>query len=171
MVASRQGTGCVYQLALADDAAQAELAGTLTAQGLHPIEQINRYCFRSVHFRAPGGVLFEMATDDPGFTGRRKRPWATRSSCHLGTSPAAPRSWRRSRRCADRRRGNASRGDGEPQNSFLRDRRAVYSFSARTRTKQLCLCMGMRRKRSVHSRRLSPRILALTLPLIILPTQ
>jgi hypothetical protein len=34
----------------------------------------------------------------------------------------------------------------EPQNSFLRAGRGVYSFSARTVTKQLCLRMGMRRK-------------------------
>ena len=68
MLAGRQGIGCVHQLAFADDAAPAELVGALTAQGLHPIEQINRCCFRSVYFRAPGGVLFEIATDDPGFT-------------------------------------------------------------------------------------------------------
>ena len=47
------------------------MVGALTAQGLNPIEQINRYCFRSVYFRAPGGVLFEIATDDTGFTRRR----------------------------------------------------------------------------------------------------
>jgi glyoxalase family protein len=68
MLAGRQGIGCVHQLAFADDAAPAELVGALTAQGLHPIEQINRCCFRSAYFRAPGGVLFEIATDDPGFT-------------------------------------------------------------------------------------------------------
>jgi hypothetical protein len=33
------------------------LVGALTAQGLHPTEQINRRCFRSAYFRAPGGVL------------------------------------------------------------------------------------------------------------------
>jgi glyoxalase family protein len=43
------------------------MAGALTAQGLHPTEQINRCCFHSAYFRAPGGVLFEIATDDPGF--------------------------------------------------------------------------------------------------------
>jgi glyoxalase family protein len=44
MVAGRQDTGCVHQLAFADDAAQAELVGALAAHGLHPIEQINRCC-------------------------------------------------------------------------------------------------------------------------------
>jgi hypothetical protein len=75
----------------------------------------------------------------------RKRPWATRSSCRLGASPAAPRSWRRCRRCADRRRGNASRGGGAAKFFSARPARAVYSFSARMVTKQLCLRTGTRR--------------------------
>ena len=29
--------------------------------------QIDRYYFRSIYFREPGGVLFEIATDGPGF--------------------------------------------------------------------------------------------------------
>ena len=40
-------------------------------QGLRPTEQINRCYFRSVYFREPGGVLFEIATDDPGLHRRR----------------------------------------------------------------------------------------------------
>lgn len=31
-------------------------------------EQVERMYFRSVYFRAPGGILFEIATDGPGFT-------------------------------------------------------------------------------------------------------
>jgi glyoxalase family protein len=38
------------------------------AYGLAPTEQIDRCYFRSVYFREPGGVLFEIATDEPGFT-------------------------------------------------------------------------------------------------------
>jgi glyoxalase family protein len=34
---------------------------------MHPTEQIDRQYFRSVYFREPGGVLFEIATDQPGF--------------------------------------------------------------------------------------------------------
>ena len=30
--------------------------------------RINRYYFRSIYFCEPGGVLFEIATDGPGFT-------------------------------------------------------------------------------------------------------
>ena len=36
--------------------------------GEHPTQVIDRQYFRSVYFRTPGGVLFEIATDDPGFT-------------------------------------------------------------------------------------------------------
>ena len=34
---------------------------------MHVTEQKDRNDFRSVYFREPGGVLFEIATDDPGF--------------------------------------------------------------------------------------------------------
>lgn len=34
---------------------------------LHPTEQKDRNYFRSVYFREPGGILFEIATDIPGF--------------------------------------------------------------------------------------------------------
>ena len=44
------------------------MVAVLKAQGLRPTEQINRCYFRSVYFREPGGVLFEIATDGPGFT-------------------------------------------------------------------------------------------------------
>ena len=66
----RQGGGCVHHVAFraADDAAHAEMVAVLKAQGLRPTEQINRCYFRSVYFREPGGVLFEIATDGPGFT-------------------------------------------------------------------------------------------------------
>jgi glyoxalase family protein len=35
--------------------------------GQHPTEQKDRSYFRSIYFREPGGVLFEIATDIPGF--------------------------------------------------------------------------------------------------------
>ena len=35
--------------------------------GLRTTEQRDRNYFRSVYFREPGGVLFEIATDVPGF--------------------------------------------------------------------------------------------------------
>ncbi len=35
--------------------------------GLSPTDVIDRHVFKSVYFQAPGGVLFEMATDGPGY--------------------------------------------------------------------------------------------------------
>jgi glyoxalase family protein len=43
------------------------MAETAQGLGLHVTEQKDRNYFRSVYFREPGGVLFEIATDDPGF--------------------------------------------------------------------------------------------------------
>ena len=39
----------------------------LVAGGAHPTPVIDRFWFRSVYFQEPGGVLFEIATDGPGF--------------------------------------------------------------------------------------------------------
>ena len=66
----RQGRGSVHHIAFraADDADQAEMARKLVQNhGQHPTEQKDRNYFRSIYFREPGGVLFEIATDIPGF--------------------------------------------------------------------------------------------------------
>ena len=66
----RVGRGSVHHLAFraADDAAQQEMAAALVRDhGLHTTAQKDRDYFRSVYFREPGGVLFEIATDIPGF--------------------------------------------------------------------------------------------------------
>ena len=66
----RQGAGSVHHVAFraVDDAEQAAMAQTLiTKHGLHPTEQKDRNYFRSIYFREPGGILFEIATDVPGF--------------------------------------------------------------------------------------------------------
>jgi glyoxalase family protein len=66
----RQGAGSVHHIAFRakDDAEQASMAQTLIDQhGLHPTEQRDRNYFRSIYFREPGGILFEIATDVPGF--------------------------------------------------------------------------------------------------------
>jgi glyoxalase family protein len=39
----------------------------LNEQGLHATPVIDRFYFRSIYFREPGGVLYELATDGPGF--------------------------------------------------------------------------------------------------------
>lgn len=65
-----QGRGSVHHIAFRakDDAEQALMAEKLVGNhGLHATEQKDRNYFRSVYFREPGGVLFEIATDIPGF--------------------------------------------------------------------------------------------------------
>jgi glyoxalase family protein len=66
----RMGRGSVHHVAFraADDASQAEMARKLTeVLGQSVTEQKERKYFRSVYFREPGGVIFEIATDQPGF--------------------------------------------------------------------------------------------------------
>ena len=67
---ARQGAGSVHHIAFraADDAAQQEMVRRLVQNhGISPTEQRDRNYFRSVYFREPGHVLFEIATDVPGF--------------------------------------------------------------------------------------------------------
>ncbi|MGU9979398.1 ring-cleaving dioxygenase [Phreatobacter sp. HK31-P] len=66
----REGAGSVHHIAFraADDAAQAAMVERLRTQhGQRVTEQRDRNYFRSVYFREPGGGLFEIATDTPGF--------------------------------------------------------------------------------------------------------
>lgn len=65
----RWGTGGVHHVAwrVQDDSEQMAVRGQVQAVGLSPTEQIDRFWFRSVYFREPGGALFELATDGPGF--------------------------------------------------------------------------------------------------------
>ena len=66
----RQGRGSVHHIAFraADDATQAEMVRRLSENhGIQTTEQKDRNYFRSVYFREPGHVLFEIATDSPGF--------------------------------------------------------------------------------------------------------
>jgi glyoxalase family protein len=65
----RLGRGSVHHIAFraADDASQATMATLVKEHGLQPTHQLDRQYFRSVYFREPGGILFEIATDAPGF--------------------------------------------------------------------------------------------------------
>jgi glyoxalase family protein len=65
-----QGAGSVHHIAfaVADRAAQAEMRERLVAAGYQVTPQIDRNYFYSIYFRSPGGVLFEIATEEPGFT-------------------------------------------------------------------------------------------------------
>ena len=66
---ARPGAGGVHHVALrttlADYTAWAE---RLTAHGIPSSGPVDRYYFRSLYFREPNGILFEIATDEPGFT-------------------------------------------------------------------------------------------------------
>lgn len=63
------GTGSVHHVAwrVRDDAHQRDLRHRVEAAGRGPTPVIDRFWFSSVYFREPGGVLFELATDGPGF--------------------------------------------------------------------------------------------------------
>jgi glyoxalase family protein len=63
------GAGTVHHVAFraADDATEFGIRAQVTAAGLPITEQIDRTYFRSMYFREPGHVLFELATDAPGF--------------------------------------------------------------------------------------------------------
>ena len=62
--------GSVHHVAfrVADEEAQLHFRDKITKIGLSPTPPINRDYFMSIYFREPGGVLFEIATDPPGFT-------------------------------------------------------------------------------------------------------
>ncbi len=64
----RQGTGTVHHIAFraSDDAAQLEWRAEI-AKHLQVTPVLDRTYFHSIYFREPGGVLFEIATDPPGF--------------------------------------------------------------------------------------------------------
>ena len=65
----RWGTGAVHHVAwrVRDDAEQVGVRAAIEAAGLTPTPVIDRFWFHSVYFREPGGTLFELATDGPGF--------------------------------------------------------------------------------------------------------
>ena len=50
-----------------DDDEQRAWSERLTELGLRPTAQQERKYFRSIYFRMPDGILFEIATDGPGF--------------------------------------------------------------------------------------------------------
>jgi glyoxalase family protein len=63
------GVGSIHHLAwrVTDEAHQGEVRERLHKAGRRPTPVIDRFWFRSVYFQEPGGVLFELATDGPGF--------------------------------------------------------------------------------------------------------
>ncbi len=66
---ARLGAGSVHHVAfaVADRAAQAAIRAALVEAGQQVTPVIDRDYFWAIYFRAPGGVLFEIATHEPGF--------------------------------------------------------------------------------------------------------
>jgi glyoxalase family protein len=66
---ARLGAGSVHHVAFAveDRASQLDVRKALVDTGFQVTPVIDRDYFWSIYFRAPGGVLFEIATNEPGF--------------------------------------------------------------------------------------------------------
>ena len=82
---ARLGAGSVHHVAfaVADGAAQLDVRKALVDTGHAVTPVIDRDYFRAIYFRTPGGVLFEVATNDPGFD-RDEEP------AHLGEALKLP---------------------------------------------------------------------------------
>jgi glyoxalase family protein len=66
---ARQGAGGVHHVAFRtpDEAQYHAWTARLNELGIRNSGEIDRFYFRSLYFREPNGILFEIATDGPGF--------------------------------------------------------------------------------------------------------
>jgi glyoxalase family protein len=83
--AAHLGRGGVHHVAFRtpNDEEHAAWRERIRSSGLGVTPQIDRYYFRSIYFREPGGVLFEIATDGPGFA-------TDEDAAHLGERLSLP---------------------------------------------------------------------------------
>lgn len=81
----RPGRGSVHHVAVRveDEAEMRKWIDKINALGIHSSGYVDRYYFRSLYFRDPNGILFELATDGPGFATDEEIE-------HLGESLALP---------------------------------------------------------------------------------
>jgi glyoxalase family protein len=80
----QQGAGTVHHVAFASQMDDHEAwRERVIAHGGHPTPVIDRFYFRSIYFREPSGVLFEIATIGPGFA-------TDEDPAHLGESLSLP---------------------------------------------------------------------------------
>lgn len=79
------GVGSIHHLAwrVDDEEHQTQVRGRIASAGRRPTPVIDRFWFKSVYFLEPGGVLFELATDGPGFA-------VDEDPAHLGESLVLP---------------------------------------------------------------------------------
>lgn len=82
----RGGSGTIHHIAwnVPDASRQRELRARLVAAGLHVSDVRDRDYFRSIYYREPNGILFEVATAGPGFA-------VDEAPEHLGQSLKLPR--------------------------------------------------------------------------------
>jgi glyoxalase family protein len=87
-----QGAGSVHHIAFAteSDETQLDIREKLLSAGFNPTEVLDRNYFHSIYYREPGGILFEIATNPPGFA-------VDESVAELGSSIKLPE-WYESRR-------------------------------------------------------------------------
>jgi glyoxalase family protein len=97
------GLGTVHHVAMAVDDAEVQMAvrESLVRQGVDVTPVLDRQYFRSIYFREPGGILYEVATIPPGFgvdeevsslgTGLRLPPWEERyrTEIEAGLAPVS----------------------------------------------------------------------------------
>jgi glyoxalase family protein len=93
MAPGRGAAGTNHHVAfrVKDDNILMEFREKVASKGLGITPKIDRDYFFSLYFREPGGVLFELATDNPGFT--RDEPLS-----ELGTSLKLPKQYENSRK-------------------------------------------------------------------------
>ena len=79
------GVGSVHHLAwaVADEDEQLRVRAQVEDGGSRATPVIDRFWFKSVYFKEPGGVLFELATEGPGFA-------VDEDPAHLGESLVLP---------------------------------------------------------------------------------
>jgi catechol 2,3-dioxygenase-like lactoylglutathione lyase family enzyme len=93
----RLGTGTVHHIAwrTPDDVQQLQWRSELVRLAYNVTPVIDRNYFHSIYYREPGGVLFEIATDPPGFA-------IDEPPEHLGERLMLPRQYERQRSALER---------------------------------------------------------------------
>jgi glyoxalase family protein len=93
----RLGTGTVHHIAwrTPDDAQQLQWRSELARDGYNVTPVVDRNYFHSIYYREPGGVLFEIATDPPGFA-------IDESPEHLGERLMLPQQYESQRSALER---------------------------------------------------------------------
>lgn len=81
----RQGYGGVHHVAfrVSDEEQHRAWLERIESFGLRTSGLVDRFYFRSIYFREPAGILFELATDGPGFA-------TDEDEAHLGERLALP---------------------------------------------------------------------------------